>query len=164
MKIGIISDIHDNWPNLDKCLDWLIANGIEKIFCLGDTANSDTVSHLAEKFTGEIFLIRGNCDNYENDDISAIKNIRNLEEIGTVKIENFVAGLVHEPFKIKNLIANNEKLDFIFHGHTHKPWIEKSGRTTIANPGNLAGTAYQATFAVLDTQKMGLELKILETI
>lgn len=164
MKIGIISDIHDNLPNLDKSLNWLIENGIEKILCLGDITNSDTIKHLADKFAGDVFIIRGNADNYEIKDISEFKNIKYLENIASIEIDKLVIGLVHEPFKIETLKKDNKKYNFIFHGHTHKPWIEKDGEITIANPGNLAGTSYSATFATLDTKEKTLELKILEMI
>jgi predicted phosphodiesterase len=47
MKIGIISDIHDNLANLEKCLKWCAENKIEKIICCGDITNSETLSVLA---------------------------------------------------------------------------------------------------------------------
>lgn len=165
MKIGIISDSHDNIANLTKALDWLKKEGVEKIICLGDLTNIDTAGYLAGRFSKEIFIVRGNADNYDSKELSGIKNIFYLEEIGAIEINGLKIGLVHEPFKIESLTKKGKKVfDFIFHGHTHKPWIEKSGLTTIANPGNLAGTVYQASFAVFDTNKKSLELKILEMI
>lgn len=164
MKIGIISDIHDNLPNLDKSLNWLIENKTEKILCLGDITNLDTIKHLADKFAGDVFIIRGNADNYEVKDLKEFNNIKYLEDIASISIDKLIIGLVHEPFKIKILKEDNKKYDFIFHGHTHKPWIEKEGETTTANPGNLAGTGYSATFATFDTEKKVLELKILEML
>jgi hypothetical protein len=165
MKIGIISDIHDNIPNLDKCLNWLKKEGSEKIICLGDITNIDTASYLAECFSKEIFIVRGNADNYDQKEISGLKNITYLKETGAIKIEEILIGLVHEPFKISSLTKNEGKIfNFIFYGHTHKPWIEKADITTIANPGNLAGTNYQASFALLNTKTKNLELKILERL
>lgn len=165
MKIGIISDIHDNIPNLDKALAWLRKENAEKIICLGDITNIDTAGYLAGRFSKEIFIVRGNADNYDAKELANLKNITDLENIGTIKIENISIGMVHEPFKIETLTKKGKKIfDFIFHGHTHKPWIEKIGDTTIANPGNLAGTGYQASFAIFDTDKKSLELKILEMI
>jgi predicted phosphodiesterase len=47
MRIAIISDIHDNLVNLEKCLAWCAENKIEKIICCGDITNSETLSILA---------------------------------------------------------------------------------------------------------------------
>jgi len=161
MKIAIISDIHDNLANLEKCLSWCKKNEIKKIFCLGDITNLETIDYLAENFTGEIFVVAGNCEIYSTFDLKKYQQIKYLGEIGLVEIENLKFALIHKPSKISRL---KNTPDFIFHGHTHKPWIEKNDKTTIANPGNLAGTIFKASFAVLETESKKLELKILENI
>ena len=88
------------------------------------------------------------------------KNIKYCGEIGQEKIAGLKIAFVHEPEKINKVIENG--LDFIFYGHTHKPWLEKNGETFIANPGTLGGVYYQATFVVIDTKTKNLELKVLE--
>ncbi|MCK4745114.1 metallophosphoesterase family protein, partial [Candidatus Parcubacteria bacterium] len=50
MKVAIISDIHDNIPNLKKGLAYCAENNIEKIFCCGDVTNSETLKFLADNF------------------------------------------------------------------------------------------------------------------
>ena len=52
--------------------------------------------------------------------------------------------------------------DIIFYGHTHKPWIEDRGGTSIVNPGTLGGVFQKATFTFWGNDK--LELKILELL
>jgi len=42
--------------------------------------------------------------------------------------------------------------------------MENSGDCIIANPGNLAGLIYKATFAILDAKTKKLELKILDSL
>ena len=71
-----------------------------------------------------------------------------------------------EPVKIKKLLNSNPKkdLNFIFYGHTHKPALEKSLSTIIANPGNIASIHYPASFAILNTTTKKLELKILTNL
>lgn len=173
MILAIISDLHDNLANLEKCLDWCKENKIEKIICLGDVTNSETINYLSINFEGEIFLVRGNIELYEEAELSAHKNINYGGEIKIIKIAGLNIGLCHKPEKIKkilaeakenNLKAENKKLDFIFYGHTHKPWLEKDGATIIVNPGNLSGTFHEATFAYLDTASRKLELKVLKEL
>jgi len=57
-----------------------------------------------------------------------------------------------------------ENFDFYFFGHTHYPFLKKEKNCFLANPGNLAGLYFKASFALLDTETKKLELKILEKI
>jgi len=162
MKLAIISDIHDNLPNLKKCLAWCQENQIAKIICPGDLTNRSTLSYLAHNFLGEIFMVQGNGELYEEKDLKKFPNIKHYGPIGYINIDGLNIGFCHEPIKINKLIADSTtKPDFIFYGHTHKPWQEERDSIPVINPGNLAGTNYAATFATLDTSTKELQLKIL---
>lgn len=165
MRLAVISDIHDNLVNLKKSLTWFKTNGVEKIICVGDIANLETVSFLAGNFPGEIFIVRGNADNYEDSDLKSFSNLNYLGGIGFVDIDGLNIGLCHEPEKINRFKNLSEDVpDFIFYGHTHKPWLEKNGENIIANPGTLGGVFYPATFAILETGNRNLELKRLDEL
>ncbi|MFA7087885.1 MAG: YfcE family phosphodiesterase [Patescibacteria group bacterium] len=162
MLIAIISDIHDNLINLKKCLSWCNKNKIKKIIFCGDLTTSETAAFLAANFSGNIFITKGNAEIYFENDLKSFQNIIYCHETETVKIENIKIGICHEPEKIKLLLKKQpHNPDFIFYGHTHKPWIAQEGGTIIANPGNLSNTFHQATFATLNTADKKLKLKIL---
>lgn len=163
MKIVIISDIHDNLPNLCKCLDWCEQENIEKIICAGDVTNSETLKVLAEKFNREIFLITGNAELYEKEELGQYSKIKFFGKIGVFEIEKFKIGLCHEPFWLEKVLEE-KNLNYIFHGHTHKPWTEERKSVKIFNPGTLGGVFYKASFAVWDTDSDKVDLKILENI
>jgi predicted phosphodiesterase len=62
-------------------------------------------------------------------------------------------------------LAQSGEYDFVFYGHTHKPWISDIDVTskdrkkcTMLNPGNVAGDYYLPTFALWDTQDNNLNL------
>ena len=161
MLIAIISDIHDNLANLKTCLDYLKDREVSKIICCGDIANIDTIKNLAKNFLGEIFIVSGNADLYDEKDLNKFPNINYHGEIAITELAGLNIAYCHEPEKIKKAKELAPlPLDFIFYGHTHKPWIEHDGKTIIANPGNLAGVFNAATFAILETEKKNLELKI----
>jgi len=165
MIIAIISDIHDNLANLEKCLTWCKKNKVAKIICPGDVTNIETINYLSNNFKGEIFLVAGNAELYEEADLKNYQNINYGGEISIFKIADLNIGLCHEPIKIKRVLASSTvKLDFIFYGHTHKPWLEKAGATIIVNPGTVSGVFYEASFAYLDTESKKLELKVLREI
>lgn len=162
MLIAVISDIHDNLVNLKKCLNWCRQNSVVKLICCGDVTNLETIIYLARNFSGEIFLVRGNIEIYPETELASFKNINYGGEISFNKIDDLNIGLCHEPRKIERVKKMAPSvLDFIFYGHTHKPWIEKDGATIIANPGTLGGVFNPATFAIFDTTKKNLELKVL---
>lgn len=164
MRLAILSDIHDNSVNLNKALDWINHNSIDKIIFGGDATTLETMQNLA-RFAGEIFIVSGNVELYEPAELSALPNLRHMGERGLIDLDGLSIGLTHEPRKIPKLFETAAKpLDFIFYGHTHKPWLETRGTTLVANPGNLAGQWYPATFAVLDTATRKLELKRLANL
>ena len=81
MKIAIISDVHDNIPNLKKVLDYCAQNSVEKMICCGDLASLETLNYLNNNFAGEIFFVFGNMDNgylknypFANNQYKLIKN------------------------------------------------------------------------------------------
>ncbi|MFA6994855.1 MAG: YfcE family phosphodiesterase [Patescibacteria group bacterium] len=165
MLIAIISDIHDNLPNLKKCLTWCRDHQIKKLIFCGDATTTETLAYLAVNFSGEIFIINGNIEISSTKKIKTYKHVNYYEEIAVKDIDKLKIGFCHEPQKIKKLIKlTGGNLDYIFYGHTHKPWLEKNGQILIINPGNISGTFYQATFAVLETVSRKIELKILTNL
>jgi len=169
MKIAIISDIHDNLVNLEKCLKWCKENKIEEIICCGDVTNSETLKFLSANFKGIIYLIRGNAEIYDEDEITLprratkYKNIKYYGRAGCFKIDKINICICHEPFFIDDILDKN-KCDIVFYGHTHKPWESLKNGTKLINPGTLSGTFQKATFAVLNSENSDMELKILENI
>lgn len=181
MKLAIVSDIHDNLANLERFLTLAKELKIEGIICCGDVTTPETLEWLAERFSGPIKLACGNMEIRREEFAEVAKRHKNLEvfaEVGEWKIEKqsrhaLDLAFVHEPDKIEKL-AQTGKYNFIFYGHTHKPWIKEVGIKNcplravqgqslvpiiIANPGTLGGVFTIPTFAVLDIETSQLELK-----
>jgi uncharacterized protein len=164
MKIVIISDIHDNLINLRKCLKWCVNNNVDALVCCGDVTKYETLTVMFEEFAGPLHLVRGNVELYTEDEVQAEQDHPNLiyyGKVGRFEVDGVFIGLCHEPFLIDKVLESGS-CDFVFYGHTHKPWIEKKYNTAIANPGTLGGVFQKATFAVLDSENDNLELKLLE--
>ncbi|MFH1822670.1 MAG: YfcE family phosphodiesterase [Patescibacteria group bacterium] len=163
MKIATISDLHDNLENLTKCLNWCKQNKINQLICLGDVTNSQTLNYLAKNFKNNIYLVTGNAEIYNENELKKFKNIKFYGEYGSFNIDNKKVGICHEKYLVNKIIKEN-KVDIIFYGHSHKPWQEKVRQTRLINPGTLAGLFYKASFAVWSTESGKIELKILEQI
>ncbi len=164
MKIAIISDTHDNIPNLEKSLEWMNKNKIEQIIHCGDLCAPGTLKNiLAPKFQGKINMVFGNVEDRELTQKLAkdFKNVKHYGDQGEMEIDDKQVVFIHYPEQAKKL-AESGKYNYVFYGHTHKPWEEMVGKTKLLNPGTLAGMFYKATFAVWDTESGEVELKLLE--
>jgi hypothetical protein len=154
MLIAIISDVHNNTTNLKKVLNYCTKNKIEKIICCGDLASLETLNFLNDNFRGEIYFTFGNMDdehlqNYKI--LQKYKNTKVYKNFGETKIDNREIAFVHHPTKAEEL-AKSGKYNFVFHGHTHKPWTEVINNCILLNPGNVAGEIYPPTFAIWNTE------------
>jgi len=167
MEIIIISDIHDNLVNLGKCLAWADKNKIDAMLCCGDITKIDTLDFLAGKFKQPIYLVRGNLEIYDQDEMDNITkariNINFLGRTAIIDLDSKKIGLCHEPFLINEVLKLGQ-CDMVFFGHTHQPWIENRNGVKLVNPGTLGAVFQKATFAVWDTDQDEPELKVLELI
>lgn len=160
MKIAIISDVHDNIPSLKKVLDYCAQNEIKNIICCGDLGERETLDFLNANFDGEIFFAWGNVEHGhfgKNELGQKYKKTNIFEDFGEAKIADKNVAFVHYPREAKEL-AESGKYDFVFYGHTHKPWEEMIGQCKVLNPGNVAGGVYPPTFAVWSVEEEKFEL------
>lgn len=153
MKIAIVSDTHNNWGNFEKAIKWINKENIQLILHCGDIQSQETVSAAKKLFNGEIKFVKGNGD-WDLPDLPTELEL----EFNKKRI-----AFVHFPYEAKRMAQSN-KFDLVFYGHTHRPWDEKIGNCHMINPGELAGQFYKPTFAVYDTNTDELQLKILERL
>jgi putative phosphoesterase len=167
MKFAVFSDSHDNWPNVEKAVKYLNTHKIPLIIHCGDVCAPSTLREMAKIFKGkELHLVYGNVDG----DIEGFKSMANKNKkiklhgkTGKLEIDSLKIVFCHFPFVAKKM-AQSGKYDLVFHGHTHTPWQEQKGQTTIFNPGTLGGLFAKATFAIYDTATKKAQLIILEKI
>lgn len=166
MKIAIISDTHDNLATLDKFISFAKIAEVGTVIHCGDVADGPTLEHLVQNLNVPVFLALGNMD-YVDRLETIIKKYPNritlFENFGKAELCGLNIGFCHH---IQTARDNAKKgnFDFVFYGHSHKPWMENIGSCVMANPGNLAGMFYKATFATLDAKTKKLDLHIVERI
>ncbi|MDD2681041.1 MAG: YfcE family phosphodiesterase [Patescibacteria group bacterium] len=164
MLIAIASDLHDNLANWKIFNEYLKKQGITTLLFCGDLCANESLRVMRQDFEGKIFFISGNAELYNSSEAENIKNTKFFGHYGKLEIDKLKIGLIHEPHHKTQLIKKIDSFDFIFYGHTHKPWIEQEGQTLIVNPGTIGGVYYRASFALLDTKTKKIELKILDQI
>ncbi|MFA5029888.1 MAG: metallophosphoesterase family protein [Patescibacteria group bacterium] len=166
MKVAIISDSHDNVPNIEKFMSWARKNKIKQIIHCGDVSAPSMISLVFMKnYSGQLDLVYGNVGDWEvlKKVCSRYKNVKFHGNIGKLTADGQKIAFCHFPEEARKL-AESGKYGLVFYGHTHKPWIEKIGNCQMVNPGTLGGVFQKACFAVYETKTGSLELKILERI
>ncbi len=159
-KIAIISDTHNNIPRGEEVRKILEEEKIFFIIHCGDIGDKDYLKNVFKGF--KVRAVFGNMDegygeveDYQNEDIIVYNKIGE-EEINGKKI-----AFTHFPQIAKKIAKKG--YDFVFYGHTHKPWKEEIGNTTLLNPGNVTGTFCKPTFAIYDFKKDDFQLRLLKS-
>ncbi len=166
MLISIISDSHDNIPNIEKFLSWAKENKVEAIIHCGDIAAPSMIKELFGPANIAFHCVFGNVADREilPQVCEKFSNTKCYGDEGELTLENLKIAFCHYP-EIGRELAQTGKYNFVFYGHNHKPWMKTlENGCQLINPGTLGGVFQKATFAVYDTETKKLELKILELI
>jgi len=161
--IAVFSDLHDNLANLEEFDRWCQGAGISQALFCGDLTNAETLKELAKKWSGELYFIQGNADNYAPEDVPELANFHNLGRYGRVVLAGRTIGLCHEP-QYQETVLEQGPVEVLFYGHTHKPWQEEKTGVWLVNPGTLGGVYYPASFALYNPENNTWELKILNQL
>lgn len=144
MRIGVLSDTHNNIGNLLKALQFFRAEGIKQLVHCGDMADMMTARQMGDF---DIIYVNGNMD----DTAEAVSHV-----VWTLNLRNEVPGDVftgeldgvpiaathgHLAGKLDKLIRSR-RYQYVFHGHTHRQRDEMMGKTRVINPGALGGARY----------------------
>jgi len=166
MKIGIISDSHDNLPNIYKAVDYLKANGVEVIIHCGDVCAPSVMREIVLRFAKPLHLVFGNVDGDCDRMTKLAKDLPDLTlhgEQGEVELADKKFAFVHYPIVAQQL-AQSGKYDVVFYGHDHRAWQKNVGNCQMINPGTLAGLFAKPTFAIFDTDSNTAQLVLIEKI
>lgn len=172
--IAIFSDSHDNFANLEEFLKQVEQLRVDCLIHCGDVTTSEFLRRLTENFAGQIKLALGNAEIRPEEFQTIVAQHPNLEifeEVGlyeapvSLKVrgrdlnQNLKIAFTHKPSQAQ-LLAEAGQSDFVFYGHTHRPWISSGRRgVVIANPGTLGGVFFEPTYALLNPVNGQLALR-----
>jgi putative phosphoesterase len=153
MKIGILSDTHDQRARTKVAISRLVDLGVEAIFHCGDLVSSDLIDLCA---VVPMYYVFGNNDEYFADEIrSAIESnpaVTCLESGGEIVIDGKRIGITHGHMMGEQRRILSNRPDYFFFGHSHIAADTLSGGTRRINPGALH-RAREYSVAVLDLSK-----------
>ena len=145
MKIGIISDSHDDVSNVNKAIGIFEQNEVRVVIHAGDIISPPIVKEF-KKLTDngvEIFGIFGNNDGEKRglEDAFSFINGKLLGDEGKIEIEGLKFCIYHgQDLKKKEKIITSQKYDVVIFGHSHRKFSEiiymKKRSTIVLNPGS----------------------------
>lgn len=144
MKIGIISDTHDDIENVQEAIQIFNKNSVECVIHAGDYIFPGMIKEFT-KLDAKLIGVLGNNDGERNGILKSFIDIKGelKGEIGEIEIERIRIGIYHGTDKeIKESIIRSRKYDILICGHTHKREPQNSGTivnnkdTFILNPGS----------------------------
>src|SRR5215208_6465820 len=154
MKIGLISDTHDNIQNIQKTTSLFNDRRVSFVIHAGDIVSPETV----EAFTGvKLIGILGNNDLKVEELTNAFDKIGGQlkGEFCEMEQDDLIFAIYHGTnLRRKETLIQSGRYDVVVCGHTHKVQNKKVGKTLVVNPGTANGWffGYSATAAVFDIQ------------
>ena len=159
MKIGIISDTHDNLPQIRKAVKVFNREKVELVLHAGDFVSPFT----SLEFKNLNCPLKGVFGNNDGDKLYLQEKFKGIGELYpapyNVNINSKNVIMLHKE-KLIDALAESQKYDVIIYGHTHRSDLRKIGKTLIINPGECGGwLTGKSTIALLDLET--LEAKII---
>jgi len=159
MKIGIISDTHENMPKIRAAVELFNREKVEVVLHGGDIISPIT----AKEFSALNAPFIGVFGNNDGDKLFLTERYKTIGKIHSKRYEGEFGGksllLIHEPDML-DALAISGVYDIIVYGHTHRSEISRRGDTLVINPGEGCGwITGKATAAILDTDTMEAELR-----
>jgi hypothetical protein len=154
MKIGVISDSHDNIPRLEKAVRFFNRKKVGFLLHAGDFIAPFAAQklNLLEMPWQGVF---GNNDG-ERSGLTKISAGRIRQGPLRLRLEGRRITLVHD---INSINPHTGKADLIVVGHTHKPEVNKIEGKLIVNPGECGGwLSDRATAAIVDLSKLSASI------
>ena len=158
MRIGVVSDTHNNLKNIDKIISLFNKEKVSVVIHTGDIANAKSLERFS-KLNSRLIGVYGNNDRNELgiEEIAAKNNFLFQEPPNLLNLYDRNIAIFHEPDCIDDFLLRNKDIHVVLHGHTHRYKNEVSNNILFFNPGESAGM-------VRGRNAIGiLDLKSLET-
>jgi len=159
MRIGVISDTHDNIPKIERAVELFNGEGVEMVLHAGDFISPFTAAPF-ERLRCKLLGVFGNNDGEKFGLRAKFKEIGEIrEDYAYVELSGRRIFLTHKD-GLAEPIAESGRYDVVIYGHTHVPEVRRIGETLLINPGEAGGWLKgRSTVAILDLERMQVDLK-----
>lgn len=138
MRIGVVSDTHDNMPNVAQIVDIFNAAAVDRVIHTGDISQVKTLTALS-KLNAPLFGVYGNndCDRLALQETASLHGFHFSDPpLEMVWCDRSIL-VVHDPRDLDKYLNHRHHLALF--GHTHIKTIEFFANQLRFNPGECAG-------------------------
>ncbi len=158
MKIGVMSDSHDNVPMIKKAVELFNNESVELVIHAGDFIAPFSVAALSD-LKCRVVGVFGNND---GERIGVAKRFEAVGDIhpnlASVEVGGRKIAAMHYP-ELAEPIAKSGEYDIVIYGHTHEIDVRKE-ESLILNPGETGGwTTGKCTVAIVDLETLEAEIR-----
>ncbi|MCK9278340.1 MAG: metallophosphoesterase [Methanoculleus sp.] len=162
MRIGLLSDTHDNLQMVDAAVEQLNREQVDLVLHAGDYVSPFVIPLLAN-LKSPMIGVFGNNDGDHQRLVAQFAEYGRLNLRGTfaaVAAGGMTVGLLHgDDRELLQALVGRKAFDIVIHGHTHQAEVKNLGGTLVVNPGEVCGyLTGRPTIAVLDAVTRDVEL------
>lgn len=151
MKILVLSDSHGNISNMVQAVE---REAPRMVLHLGDCWRD--AERLRDRFPElPMEQVCGNCDYFRGS--RETEKLLYLEGRRTLMCHGHTYG-VKQSLLAAGLAAEEKELDLFLFGHTHKPLVDRRGRTLFLNPGSIGDYA-RPTYGIVTLENGKLDAR-----
>jgi putative phosphoesterase len=161
MRLGLISDTHDNVPMIKAVIRCLNRLEVSLVLHAGDYISPFTSKPYSELRAKMIGVLGNNCA--ERERLREVYAAVGKEIVGSFAEAEVVGKRIallhgHDDVLLRSLITHG-CYDVVVHGHDHKVKVEKCGSTLVINPGEVCGyISGRSSFGILDTDRLDVDI------
>lgn len=141
MLVGVVSDTHNNIKNIKKIIYLFNKEQVDLVIHTGDISKARTLE-IFSNLNSPLVGVFGNNDRIEEGlkEVCEVYNFNFQEPPLSLTLENKKVAVFHEPELIEGYVKDNQDIDLILHGHTHRHREETVDDIIHFNPGESAGS------------------------
>ena len=145
MKVGVISDTHDNVEKITEAVRILNNNAVEFVFHCGDFVAPFSLEPLKD-LKCEWLGVFGNNDG-EKEGLLEKSGNRIKTAPFFIEMDSRKIGLIHKNAELD--------ADIVLFGHSHKYQEKREGNKLILNPGEVCGWLFgRSSLVILDLKSL----------
>ncbi|MFH1392265.1 MAG: metallophosphoesterase [bacterium] len=159
MKIGVMSDTHDNLKQIEQAVKKFNDAEVKMVIHAGDFVAPFSVKAL-QPLNCPVVAVFGNND---GDQIGLSAKFKGIGEVypvlARVELDGRKIAVVHYPELAESLFLG-KVFDVVVYGHTHKLDVRKNDSGLLLNPGETGGwSTGESTVAIIDLKTLTVDIQ-----
>ena len=140
MKIGVVSDTHNNLKNIEIIIDLFNGEKVPIVIHTGDISNAHTLERFS-RLNSELIGVYGNNDRNELglEEVAQKNNFHFQQPPKRLNLLDREIVIFHEPDNIDQFLSENKLVNVVLYGHTHRYENKTKNGVLYFNPGESAG-------------------------